>query len=74
MATHSSVHLNIPHRDPTTLQLLCKKTKWVILGMVVPEFIVVMAWTQMQPARALAAKINSIYKDRVASDIECPKL
>lgn len=47
----SALHLNVPPRDQTRLQLVWLNIRWIIAGIYAPELVVFTAWRQWSSAR-----------------------
>ena len=58
LCVYSAINLNIlPHRS-TAADRFFAKFGWILLTLLVPEFIVYNAWSQRRKAQAIAASLN----------------
>jgi hypothetical protein len=58
----SSIHLNLPRNERGRQQTFWHRFRWLIYGLLAPEFLVLMAWTQRQAARAIHEEVPATYK------------
>ena len=54
----SAMHLNIPPRNRTWSERAWYNTKWIILGILIPELVILSAWRQWLSARRLTAEMK----------------
>ena len=64
LCIYTSVHLNVPEHHATRATIFLRKMKWVLIGLVAPEFVVYNAWHQ----RSLA---KQALKDLKALEVSC---
>lgn len=60
----SAMHLNIPPKGETQVQYWVRSIKWVILGVVIPELVVLSAWRQWLSARRMSAELDKIFDEQ----------
>lgn len=41
------------------------KAKWVLIGSIVPELVVFVAWSQKQEAKRISATLTKVFRERV---------
>jgi hypothetical protein len=74
----SALHLNIPPKYKTKTQKIYYNTKWVILGALIPELVILSAWRQWLSARKMTSEMKSILENeaifRKDSAVSCPVL
>jgi hypothetical protein len=61
ICVYTVIHINIPPPNETLLQQFLRKTKWVAICILVPEFALGMAWQQWSLSRALKVELNTLY-------------
>ena len=55
-----AVHLNVPEEHTSVIQRYETTLYWVLMGVLAPELVVYLAWTQWFTAKALTAQIRGI--------------
>ena len=65
ICVYTAVHLNIPKKGTTKLELYKRKTKWVVLGFLAPELVLYTAWSQWYSAKKLTARVKLTLDDKV---------
>jgi hypothetical protein len=60
----TSLHLNIPSKNKSTISRLSLKFKWALLAVFAPEWVVYTAWRQWAAARSLCQNVNSIISEK----------
>ena len=60
------MHLNIPPKGETRVQYWLRSIKWVALGVLIPELVILSAWRQWQSARTMSAELDKIFKEQIA--------
>jgi hypothetical protein len=58
------MHLNIPPKDETRSQYWLRSLKWVALGILIPELVVLSAWRQWLSARQMVKELEVILRSR----------
>ncbi|KAI9713056.1 MAG: hypothetical protein M1820_001041 [Bogoriella megaspora] len=58
------MHLNIPPKGETKVQYWLRSLKWVALGVLVPELVILSAWRQWLSARRMSKELNKIFKEQ----------
>ena len=53
LCVYTAIHLNVRPYQKTELQSWIETTKWVVFGILAPEFLVFVAWRQYVSAMAL---------------------
>ena len=56
----SAMHLNIPQKDETRPQYWARNCKWVLLGVLIPELVVLSAWRQWLSAKQMTLEMKKI--------------
>ena len=62
----SAMHLNIPPKGETQFQYWARSIKWVILGVLIPELVVLSAWRQWLSARKMSLELDNIFQEQKA--------
>lgn len=79
----SAMHLNIPQKHESTLQYWLRNAKWIFLGILIPELVVLSAWRQWLSAKNMSHQMGKILKrgsseenggERAASEVSVPYL
>lgn len=58
----SALHLNIPPKGETQRQYWSRNVRWVLLGVFIPELVILAAWRQWASCRELSAELYHILK------------
>lgn len=56
------MHLNIPPKGETTVQYWIRSFRWVLLGILIPELVVLSAWRQWLSARQMGRELEKIWE------------
>ena len=56
----SSLHLNVPLKSETRLQRCLRYIKWILLGTLIPELVVLSAWKQWLSAKSMSSQMKKI--------------
>ena len=60
------MHLNIPPKGETRAQYWWRSLKWVLLGILIPELVVLSAWRQWLSARRMSKQLGKILQEQAA--------
>lgn len=64
----SALHLNIPGKHESRRQSWIRQLRWVALGFLIPELVVLAAWKQWSSARALTREMQGILFDQARDE------
>lgn len=64
----SAMHLNIPQKHESTLQYWLRNAKWVSLGVLIPELVVLSAWRQWLSAKSMSQQMQDILDEKSSVD------
>jgi hypothetical protein len=66
LCTWSAMHLSVPSESDSQLHIFLRKSKWMLVGVVAPEFIAAAAIQEMYAARMLtqSVRMKSQYAER----------
>ena len=67
LCVYTAIHPNVPSQGSTPFEFLWTRTKWVLAGIIAPEFVVYTAWRQWSSARQLNKQLNQSRKERAVS-------
>lgn len=56
----SAMHLNIPKKAESKREYWLRNLKWVLLGILIPELVVLSAWRQWLSARSMTQQMKEI--------------
>ena len=56
----SALHLNIPPKNEPKREYWMRHTRWVLLGVIIPELVILSAWRQWASARELHFEMRRI--------------
>lgn len=59
----SAMHLNIPQKHESKPQYWLRNAKWVFLGILIPELVVLSAWRQWLSAKSMSHQMRKIFDD-----------
>ena len=59
LCVYSSIHLNIPEYKASWTILFLRRTKWVLIALLAPEFVVYNAWRQRDRAKQILCNLKS---------------
>jgi hypothetical protein len=62
----NAMHLNIPPKAETQAQYWSRSLKWVALGVLIPELVVLSAWRQWLSARRMGKELGKIFREQAA--------
>ena len=62
----SAIHLNIPPLNETTLQSWFRTSRWILLGILVPELVLFVAWRQNLSARTLRMMVQDMETQKLS--------
>jgi len=70
---YTALHLNIPVESGWLYQLLTK-ARWVVTGLLLPEFVILFAFRQFLGARFVVGELNKIKEQRreTPNEVSCP--
>ena len=57
------MHLNIPQKNETGRQYWTRNLKWVCLGILIPELVILAGWRQWLSASQMTMEINKILEE-----------
>ncbi|MCJ1244284.1 hypothetical protein MMC30_001482 [Trapelia coarctata] len=69
----SAMHLNIPVKKETQLQYWLRSLKWVALGVLIPELVILAAWRQWLSARKMGKEIEVILDEEASKGGHSPR-
>ena len=58
LCTWSAVHLNVPGEKDTQLRTFLRKCKWMLIGVLAPEFVAIIAVTEWREASKLVRQVR----------------
>ena len=61
ICVYTVIHMNVPPPNETLFQQFLRKTKWVAICILAPEFALGTAWQQWSLARTLKIELNTAY-------------
>jgi hypothetical protein len=61
----SALHLNIPPKYKTKSQKIWYNTRWVVLGVLIPELVILAAWRQWLSAKKMTAEMKTILESEM---------
>lgn len=67
------MHLNIPPKGESAVRWWTRSLKWVLLGVLIPELVVLAAWRQWLSARKMSRELEQIFKQQEAEKGAIPR-
>jgi hypothetical protein len=64
LCVYTAIHLNIPAYGESRFSIYRRKTKWVLITLIAPEFVLYTAWWQWNRARQTSLALNKIVRYR----------
>ena len=58
------MHLNVPVNKETKTKYWIRSIKWILLGVLIPELVILAAWRQFLSARRMGKELEHIFKAR----------
>jgi hypothetical protein len=57
----SAVHLNLPGNPKSRSEAFLRRAGWIIYSLIAPEFLILVAWTQLKAAKRMQKKIDETF-------------
>ncbi|KAH7176154.1 hypothetical protein EDB81DRAFT_772004 [Dactylonectria macrodidyma] len=64
LCVYTAIHLNVPKRRETGLELFWRKLKWVLVAIFAPELVLYAAYVQWHVASVMCSNLNDAAKGR----------
>ena len=58
LCVYTSIYLNIPEHNASRIKIFLRRTKWVLIALLAPEFVVYNAWWQRNHAKEILRKLR----------------
>jgi hypothetical protein len=67
----SAVHLNLPANPESWSEVLERRTGWIICSLLVPEVLILVAWTQRTAAKRVQKQVQESFVLRTKKTVSC---